>query len=179
MARAFLVVLDSAGIGGAPDAEYFFNGETPDSGSNTIGHIAQACADGKAEEQRTGQLQLPNLDQIGLGAATRLASGDETPGLSAEPQGLWGAATEISPGKDTPSGHWELAGVPVPWDWTYFPKTQPVFPNSLLAEVHRLAEVDGTLCNDHASGTAVIDELGEEHIRTGWPICYTSVDSVF
>ena len=113
MARAFLIVMDSVGCGGAPDAADF-----GDAGSNTLAHIAQACAAGRADVGRSGLLKMPNLDRLGLGAAIRLASGADTPGLVAEPQGLWGAATEVSRGKDTPSGHWELAGVPVPWDWT-------------------------------------------------------------
>lgn len=179
MARVFLVVMDSVGIGGAPDADRFFNGTVPDTGANTVAHIARACAAGQAEEGRRGPLSLPTLDALGLGAAIRLASGDEAPGLGAVPQGLWGAATEVSPGKDTPSGHWELAGVPVPWDWTYFPDTRPAFPADLTAEVCRIAGTEGILGNCHASGTAIIAELGEEHMRTGWPICYTSADSVF
>lgn len=179
MPRAFLVVLDSAGCGGAPDAERFFNDGAPDTGANTLAHIAQACAAGRAEEGRTGRLAMPNLEALGLGAAIRLASDDVTPGLEASPEGLWGAATEVSKGKDTPSGHWELAGVPVPWDWTYFPKAEPCFPPDLVAEVCRLAGTDGILGNRHASGTLIIEDEGEAHMRTGWPICYTSVDSVF
>jgi len=179
MPRAFLVVLDSAGCGGAPDAHDYFNGDTPDTGANTLAHIAQACAEGRAEEGRSGPLHLPNLDRLGLGAAIRLASGDATPGLDAVPRGLWGAATEVSKGKDTPSGHWELAGVPVPWDWHYFPKTDPAFPEDLVAEVCRHAGTAGILGNCHASGTLIIDQLGDEHVRSGWPICYTSADSVF
>ena len=179
MPRAFLVVLDSVGCGGAPDADSFFNDDHPDTGANTLAHIAQACADGRADEGRSGPLALPNLDQLGLGAAVRLASGDAVPGLDAEPQGIWGAATEVSNGKDTPSGHWELAGVPVPFDWTYFPDSDPAFPPELIAEVCRIAGVDGTLANVHASGVPVIEKHGAEHIQTGWPICYTSADSVF
>ena len=179
MARAFLVVMDSVGCGGAPDAEAFFNNGVPDTGANTIAHIAQACAEGRGDDGRSGPLKLHNLDNLGLGAATRLASGEATPGLDAQPQGLWGAATERSPGKDTPSGHWEMAGVPVPWEWTYFPKTVPAFPDDLVAEVCRLAGTDGILGNCHASGTQIVAELGAEHIRTGRPICYTSADSVF
>ncbi|RVV98424.1 phosphopentomutase [Mesobaculum littorinae] len=174
MPRAFLVVLDSVGCGGAPDAAAF-----GDAGANTLGHIAQACAAGRAETGRSGPLHLPNLDALGLGAAIRLASGDATPGLEALPRGRWGAATEVSQGKDTPSGHWELAGLPVPWDWHYFPNETPAFPEDLSQEVARLAGTDGILGNCHASGTAIIDALGDEHLRTGWPICYTSVDSVF
>ena len=174
MARAFLIVMDSVGIGGAPDAAAF-----GDAGSNTLGHIAAACAAGRAEVGRSGPLRLPHLDGLGLGAACRLASGAEVPGPAALPHGLWGAATEVSPGKDTPSGHWELAGVPVPWDWAYFPDTQPAFPPDLVARVCALAGTDEILGNCHASGTAIIDQLGVEHLRTGWPICYTSADSVF
>jgi phosphopentomutase len=174
MSRVFLVVLDSAGCGGAPDAEAF-----GDAGANTLTHIAEACAAGRADEGRSGPLQMPNLDRLGLGRAIMLASGATAPGLGHPPEGLWGAATEISPGKDTPSGHWELAGVPVPWDWTYFPDTDPCFPPDLVEEVCRIAGTDGILGNRHASGTLIIDELGEAHVRTGWPICYTSVDSVF
>ena len=179
MRRAFLIVMDSAGCGGAPDADAFFNDGVPDTGANTLGHIAQVCAAGRAEEGRSGPLRMPHLEGLGLGAAVRLASGDATPGLDAEPAGLWGAATEVSKGKDTPSGHWELAGVPVPWDWTYFPKADPAFPEDLVAEVCRLAGTDGILGNRHASGTVVIEEEGARHLETGWPICYTSADSVF
>ena len=178
MSRAFLVVMDSVGIGGAPDAGDFFNGDTPDTGANTLGHIALACARGEAEDGRSGPLHLPNMAALGLGRALELASGQADP-FGAPVTGAWGAATEISPGKDTPSGHWELAGVPVPWDWGYFPNTQPAFPTELMQQVAELAGTGGTLANCHASGTAVIEEFGAEHLRTGWPICYTSVDSVF
>lgn len=174
MNRAFLIVMDSVGCGGAPDAAEF-----GDEGANTLGHIAQACAAGQAEEGRSGPLAMPVLDKLGLGAAIRLASGAATPGLTATPEGLWGAATEVSPGKDTPTGHWELAGVPVPWDWTFFPHTDPAFPPDLMALAARLAGTEGLLGNVHASGTEIIDRLGAEHLRTGWPICYTSADSVF
>ena len=114
MARAVLIVLDSMGCGGAPDANKFFNGTTPDTGANTLLHIAEACANGKANEGRTGPLRMPNLDKLGLGAAIRLATDTrDVPGFDADPVGLWAAATEQSNGKDTPSGHWELAGVTV------------------------------------------------------------------
>ncbi len=179
MPRAFLIVMDSVGIGGAPDAGLFFNGAVPDTGANTLGHIALACAEGRGEAGRSGPLQMPNLDALGLGAAVRLASGLAAPGFGAMPQGLWGAATEVSNGKDTPSGHWELAGVPVPFDWTYFPDTDPAFPQELLDRVAQLAGAGGTLANAHASGVPVIEEYGERHMQTGWPICYTSADSVF
>ncbi|PWJ21178.1 phosphopentomutase [Jannaschia seohaensis] len=169
MSRAFLVVMDSVGAGGAPDAAAF-----GDAGANTLGHIAQALPG-----LRGAPLAMPVLDGLGLGAAVRLASGAETPGLDAVPTGAWGAATEVSPGKDTPSGHWELAGLPVPWDWHYFPDTKPCFPPEIVALVEKHAGTAGILGNRHASGTNIIEEEAEAHIRTGWPICYTSVDSVF
>lgn len=165
MTRAFLIVMDSVGIGGAPDASAF-----GDAGANTVAHIAAATP---------GGLRLPVLDGLGLGAALRLSSGDIAPGLDATPTGRWAAATEVSLGKDSPSGHWELAGVPVPWAWTYFPRTQPAFPADLMAQVGAIAGVGGTLGNCHAAGLPIIDQFGAEHMRTGWPICYTSADSVF
>lgn len=176
--RAFLIVMDSVGIGGAPDAAAFFNGKVPDTGANTLVHIARACAEGRAEEGRSGPLCLPNLAALGLGEAARLASGETAPGLDAEITGLWGAATEVSPGKDTPSGHWEIAGLPVPWNWTYFPDTVPAFPEEITRRICEIAGVEGILGNCHGSGTAVIETFGAEHLRTGWPICYTSADSV-
>lgn len=179
MTRAFLVVMDSVGVGGAPDADRFFNQDRPDGGANTVAHIAQACAQGRAEEGRSGPLRVPILDALGLGAATRLASGDATPGLDANPNGYWGAAKAHSIGKDTPSGHWELAGLPVPWDWHYFPDTRPAFPEKLVDDICSVGGVKGILGNCHASGTEIIKELGELHIQTGFPICYTSADSVF
>ena len=166
--RAFLIVMDSVGCGGAPDAGQFFNNDTPDTGANTLAHIAQ-----------THPLRMPTLDALGLGAAIKLASALDAPGLGAVPQGRWGAATEVSRGKDTPSGHWELAGVPVPWDWTYFPKTEPAFDDALVAQVCALAGTEGILGNCHAAGIPIMQDLGAEHLRTGWPICYTSADSVF
>lgn len=168
MTRAFLVVMDSVGIGGAPDAHLFFNGDRPDTGANTLGHIAE-----------TAGLSLPALDALGLGAALQLASGMTLPGPQGTPTGAWGAATAVSRGKDTPSGHWELAGVPVPWDWTVFPRTEPCFPPDLVAAVCAAAGTDGILGNRHASGTVILAEEGARHIATGWPICYTSADSVF
>jgi phosphopentomutase len=174
MARAFLIVMDSVGCGGAPDAADF-----GDAGANTLGHIAAECAAGRANTGRAGVLRMPNLDVLGLGASIELASGLRAPGFEAVPMGRWGAATEVSRGKDTPSGHWELAGVPVPWDWTYFPDTVPAFPPELVALVCQLAGTEGILGNCHASGVPIIERHCAEHLRTGWPICYTSADSVF
>ena len=177
MGRAFLVVIDSVGIGGAPDADTFFNGDVPDTGANTLGHIIAACATGQAEEGRSGPLQVPHMMALGLGAAVTLASGRAVDGPV--PAGTWGAATEVSRGKDTPSGHWELAGLPVPWEWHYFPDETPAFPDDVVTAVCKAAGTAGILGNCHASGTTVIADLGAEHLRTGWPICYTSADSVF
>jgi phosphopentomutase len=179
MGRCFLVVLDSVGIGGAPDADQFFNIDLPDTGSNTLLHIAQACAKGQGDRGRKGPLQLPNLDRLGLGAAVELACGQRPPNLLAVPEGAWGAASETSFGKDTPSGHWELAGLPVPWQWHSFPRAQPAFPDALVAEVCAIAGTSDILGNCHASGTEILQKLGEAHCRTGQPICYTSSDSVF
>ena len=124
-------------------------------------------------------LQVGTLDALGLGAVLRLASGLEVEGLGADPVGAWAAASEVSKGKDTPSGHWELAGVPVPWDWGYFTDHENSFPEAVIAEVCKVAGVDRILGNCHASGTEIIARLGAEHLRTGFPICYTSADSVF
>jgi phosphopentomutase len=177
MGRVILSVLDSFGIGNAPDAADY-----GDLGANTLLHIAEACAAGRADREglRAGPLHLPNLDMLGLGAAGLLSSGTLAPGLSNEPRGgRWGVGREVSRGKDTPSGHWEIAGVPVPFDWGYFPQTEPTFPPELTEALVEKAGLPGILGNKHASGTAIIAELGEESIRTGKPICYTSIDSVF
>ncbi len=164
--------MDSVGIGGAPDAADF-----GDEGANTLGHIARACAEGRADAGRWGPLAVPNLAALGLGPAVRLASGLET-GLPDTARGIWGAATEVSRGKDTPSGHWELAGVPVPFAWHYFPQTDPAIPQSVLAPLIARGGLPGTLCNAHASGMPVIRDYGAEHAATGKPIVYTSADSV-
>jgi phosphopentomutase len=173
MGRAFLVVMDSVGIGGAPDADAYFNGTVPDTGANTLGHIIDACAAGAADQGRSGPLAVPTLDQMGLRDVMALAAGGTASSTRS------GAATEVSRGKDTPSGHWELAGVPVPWDWHYFPNDTPAFPSDVVQAVCDAAGTDGILGNCHCSGTDIITLHGPEHIKTGWPICYTSADSVF
>lgn len=173
MPRAFLVVMDSVGIGGAPDADAYYNGTVPDTGANTLSHIINACSAGRANVGRNGPLSVPTLDSMGLRGAMALAQG------GAAPSTLSGAASEVSRGKDTPSGHWELAGVPVPWDWHYFPNETPAFPAHVVRAVCDAAGTDGILGNCHSSGTEIIARHGAEHIRTGAPICYTSADSVF
>jgi phosphopentomutase len=178
MARAFLFVLDSFGIGGAPDALRY-----GDDGSNTLGHIAEFCAAGAADRAglRSGPLQLPNMSALGLVHIAKLASGRFPAGMPVPERvfGIHGAASETSNGKDTPSGHWEIAGTPVMFDWGYFPDGEEAFPTELVQAICERAQLPGILGNCHASGTEIIAKLGKEHIRTGKPICYTSSDSVF
>lgn len=161
MSRVFLFILDSFGIGGAPDAEKY-----GDVGANTFVHITEAT-----------KLDLPNLASLGLGLAAEAAAG-KNPLPGAPLKGQWGYAEEISHGKDTPSGHWEIAGVPVLFDWGYFPNTTPTFPQRFTDAFIAQAKLPGVLGNKHASGTDIIAELGAEHMATGKPIVYTSADSV-
>jgi phosphopentomutase len=178
MARTIIIVLDSVGIGAAEDAAAF-----GDVGADTFGHIAEACNEGGGDRDglRSGPLRLPNLDRLGFGAAAEASREAPLPDLghSGPPEGWWGYGVEVSKGKDTPSGHWEIAGVPVPFAWGYFPETIPAFPKELTDALIREAKLPGILGNKHASGTEIIAELGEEHVRTGKPVCYTSADSVF
>jgi phosphopentomutase len=164
MPRAFLLILDSFGIGGAPDAAAY-----GDEGANTFGHIDDRLP-----------LQIPNMMALGLGLACEAASGHVPRHVeqAARLIGRWGYGVETSHGKDTPSGHWEIAGVPVTFDWGYFPKTIPAFPEDFTDTLIARAKLPGLLGNKHAAGTDIILELGEEHLRTGKPIIYTSVDSV-
>ena len=178
MARAFLLVLNSFGVGGAPDAKDY-----GDLGADTFGHIAEFCASGLGDRPglRAGPLKVPRMAALGLVHAARQASGLIPHGFErpARPIGIYGSANETSRGKDTPSGHWEIAGVPVDFDWGYFPSEGDAFPPDLVKAVIERGEVPGILGNCHASGTQIISRLGEEHIRSGKPICYTSSDSVF
>lgn len=172
-----ILVMDSVGIGGAPDAAHY-----GDLGADTIGHIAEVCARGEANSQnRAGPLHLPHLVKLGLGDACYLATGRRPPGLegASHPAAQFGAACEQSKGKDTPSGHWEIAGVPVTFDWGYFPRALPCFPPDLIEALCDQAGLPAILGNCHASGTEIIERLGATHMRTGQPICYTSADSVF
>lgn len=172
MTRAVVLVLDSLGIGYAPDAERF-----GDVGASTLGGIARWC-------QTQGKpLRIPHLLRMGLGQAVEAASGQWPQGLEpTEPEhATYAAAAEQSPGKDTPSGHWEMMACPVNFDWGYFsPQADgSVFPADLMHEWYRACGLVGSLGNCHASGTEILDRLGDEQVRTGWPICYTSSDSVF
>ena len=170
MAKAVILVLDSFGIGSAPDAELF-----GDVGANTFGSIAREFVKHKGR-----QLALPNLARLGLVKAATAAAG-RAPEVddSVQPVGAYGYARELSSGKDTPSGHWEMAGVPVLFDWGYFDAKTESFPPQFIAELCKRTGVTGILGNCHASGTDILRELGDEHIKTGRPICYTSADSVF
>lgn len=163
MSRAFLFVMDSVGIGGAPDAARF-----DDEGACTVGHISDHI-----------NLTIPNLEYMGLGNAVLAASGSSHRlNLVENPMGSFGFATEISQGKDTITGHWEMAGVPLTFNWGYFPHKIPAFPKTLTDEIIKRCNLPGLLCLAHASGTDVLDQFGEEHLRTGKPIAYTSTDSV-
>ena len=161
MARAFLLILDSFGIGGAPDAASF-----GDEGANTLGHICDHMS-----------VRLPHMASLGLGLAAELSTGRNP--LAKHPLiGQYGVAREVSRGKDTITGHWEIAGVPLAFDWGYFPHSIPAFPPDLIDGIVTGAKLPGLLALCHASGTQVIEDFGEEHIRTGKPIAYTSADSV-
>ncbi len=177
-ARALLIVLDSVGIGGAEDAEVY-----GDAGADTVGHIAESCAAGAGDREglRAGPLRLPHLAGLGLGLACEASTGRVPPNLAprGKPFGAYGYGVETSRGKDTPSGHWEIAGVPVDFDWGYFPAVEPCFPSRLTEALIREGELPGILGNRHASGIAIVDELGAQSVAGGKPICYTSVDSVF
>lgn len=164
MHRAFLIVLDSFGIGASADAS------VEDQGANTLLHIAENYL-----------LQLPHLCALGLNEALKQSCGDYAKGLPVLEKfsGSYGYAVEKSAGKDTPSGHWEMAGLPVIEDWGYFRETKNTFPADLLEKFIQQAKIPGVLGNCHASGTEILVELGEEHIKTGKPIVYASADSVF
>ncbi|VVC76813.1 Phosphopentomutase [Aquicella siphonis] len=178
MARAFIIMLDSFGLGATADAARY-----GDEGASTLHHIAEYCAQGRADKagMRSGPIHLPNLTRLGLNGAAEISQGRPVPGLDAAAaiQGAYGCASELSLGKDTQSGHWEMAGVPVLFEWGYFPPDYPSFPQELIDALIKQAHLPGVLGNRHASGTQIIAELGKEHQDTGQPIVYTSADSVF
>jgi phosphopentomutase len=171
MKRAIILVLDSFGIGATEDAADF-----GDVGANTLGSIARERAAGES-----GPLKLPNLSRLGLMHAAAESAGEFPAGVQQDVEvvAAYGYASEMSSGKDTPSGHWEIAGVPVLFDWGYFTEKKNTFPQQLLQDLIDKAGLPGVLGNCHSSGTTIIAELGEEHMASGKPIVYTSADSVF
>jgi phosphopentomutase len=177
MSRVLVCELDSLGVGAAHDADKF-----GDQGADTLGHIAEACAAGEADRDgmRSGPLHIPNLVALGMGALCEASTGRTPPGLHSDGpySGAWGYAIEQSHGKDTPSGHWEAMGAPATFDWGYFNDATNSFPPKLVNALIEQADLPGVLANCHASGTEIIKQYGEEHIKSGKPILYTSADSV-
>lgn len=153
--RVTVIVLDSAGIGALPDAHEF-----GDEGSNTIAHIADAI----------GGLKLPNMERMGLGKIDNILGVEDIP----EPIGAYGKAIELSKGKDTTTGHWEIAGVVLEKPFPTYPNG---FPDEVIEEIEKRTGRK-VIANKPASGTAVIDEYGEEQMKTGALIVYTSADPV-
>ncbi len=176
MPRAFIIVIDSMGCGGAPDAALH-----GDQGADTIGHVAAACATGRADSRgRTGALYAPCLDSLGLGIAAQTSTGSPLAGFSnvLRAGASAGCAAEISSGKDTPSGHWEMAGAPLQGTFGSFPHRIPAFEPPFIDAIAREAGIPGVIGQRHSAGVAIIEELGAEHLASGKPIFYTSVDSV-
>lgn len=157
MGRVAVVVIDSCGAGALPDAA-----EYGDAGANTLGNLAR----------KVGGLALPNLRKLGLGNITAIEGCPPEPA----PRAAFGRMREESQGKDTTTGHWEMMGLVLARGFTTYPDG---FPPALMDEWLRRSGAAGYLGNRAASGTVILDELGEEHLRTGFPIVYTSADSVF
>jgi len=154
--RVIVIVLDGVGVGAAPDADLY-----GDVGSNSVGNTSQAV----------GGLDLPNLGQLGLGNVTEILGVPPIHG----PKGCFGKMQELSSGKDTITGHWEMMGI-------YLDKPMPTYPDGFPKEIieqfkKRIGR--GVLGNKPASGTVIIQELGQAHMSSGSPIVYTSADSVF
>ena len=157
MNNFFLIILDGVGIGELPDAEKY-----GDQGSNTLVNISKAV----------NGLNLPNLAELGLGNI------DDIKGVSpvSNPLASFGKMKEVSAGKDSTTGHWEMAGLKVGVDFSYYPDG---FPKDIIDKFIYKTGCKGVLGNKAASGTEIIKELGDEHVNTGYPIVYTSADSVF
>ncbi|MBZ0198413.1 MAG: phosphopentomutase [Ignavibacteriaceae bacterium] len=157
MNNLFLIILDGVGVGELPDASNY-----KDEGSSTLTNMANAV----------GGLNLPNLTKMGLGNITPILGVDK----NNNPISSFGKMKEVSKGKDSTTGHWEIGGIKVEKDFTYFPMG---FPEDIVKRFLELTGCKGILGNKAASGTEIIKELGEEHVKTGFPIIYTSADSVF
>lgn len=157
MKNFITIILDGVGIGEMPDAENY-----GDQGSNTLGNMSKLL----------GGLSLPNLQKFGLGNIAEIKGLDPVD----NPLASFGKMKEISKGKDSTTGHWEIAGLKIDFDFPYYPEG---FPKELIDEFILKTKVGGVLGNKPASGTEIIKELGDEHVKTGYPIVYTSADSVF
>lgn len=157
MNNFFIIVLDGVGAGELPDAGLY-----GDLGSNTLGNIANTL----------NGIYLPNLQKLGLGNIIPIKGIEK----SSKPIASFGKMKELSKGKDSTTGHWELSGLFVETDFDYFPNG---FPKNITDKFLEISGCKGFLGNKAASGTEIIKELGDEHLRTGFPIIYTSADSVF
>ena len=172
MNKGILIVLDSLGVGGAPDAQKY-----GDSEANTLGSIALACEKGLANKGREGALKIPNLEELGIYEALKLSTGVTINGARYN-TGAYAVAQEISEGKDTPTGHHEIMGIIDRKGWHRFKNIEPVFPKDKIQELLKRGKIGGILGDKHSSGEKIIVELGETHLNTGFPILYTSADSV-
>ncbi|MCF8242174.1 MAG: phosphopentomutase [Melioribacteraceae bacterium] len=157
MNNFIVIVLDGVGVGELPDANKF-----GDSGSNTLGNMAE----------KLNGLNLPNLQKFGLGNIIPIKGVEP----ASDPQASFGKMTEVSTGKDSTTGHWELGGLKIDFDFPYYPNG---FPEDVMNMFLQKNNLEGYLANKPASGTEIIEELGDEHVQTGYPIVYTSADSVF
>ncbi|MGQ9797777.1 MAG: phosphopentomutase [Ignavibacterium sp.] len=157
MNNFIVIILDGVGVGELPDADLY-----GDIGSNTLGNIGKSL----------GQINLPNLQKLGLGNIIPINGVEPV----TKPMASYGKMTEVSKGKDSTTGHWEIAGLKVDFNFDYFPNG---FPDEIINKFIELTGVKGVLGNKAASGTEIINELGDKHLKTGYPIVYTSADSVF
>jgi len=157
MNNFFIIILDGVGIGELPDAANY-----GDAGSDTLAHIAETV----------GGLKLPSLEKMGLGNIKNIKGLQ----VQSHPLASYGKMKEVSKGKDSTTGHWEISGLYVDTDFSYFPDG---FTKEIMDDFLEKTGCKGYLGNKAASGTEIIKELGEEHVKTGFPIVYTSADSVF
>ncbi|XRX42660.1 MAG: phosphopentomutase [Buchnera aphidicola (Eriosoma harunire)] len=176
MNRVFVLLLDSFGIGSSLDADKF-----NDVGANTFGHINEMCFLGKANLGRFGCLRIPNLISLGLGHLYHRITGEYPVGLdiNINVKGSYAYASAVSMDKDTLSGHFEIMGSPLLRSLDRFVKKRNSFPMLLLDKIIKESNITGFLGNCHSSGLDVLTQFGEEHMKTGKPIFYTSSDSVF